>query len=81
MFIKHYISDSNNGPEDPARKFLEALSKLIEDIDRNPSIIFESSAISEFRKLYDRKHFPGLGYVKKLSMIHHMETYAEYFKK
>jgi hypothetical protein len=24
-------------------------------------------------------HFPGLGYVKKLSMSHHIETLAHYF--
>ena len=80
MFIKHYISDSNSGPEDTAGKFLEALSKLIEDIDGQSSTIFESSAILEFKDLYDLKHFPNLGYIKKLSMIHHIETYADYFR-
>jgi hypothetical protein len=29
--------------------------------------------------LYEQGHFPGLGYVKKLSMNHHIETLARYF--
>ena len=27
------------------------------------------------------KHFPGLGYVKKLSMKHHIETLADFFSR
>lgn len=39
----------------------------------------ETGAIKEFRELYAQSHFPGLGYVKKLSMKHHIETLAHYF--
>ncbi len=28
-----------------------------------------------------RRHFPGLGYVKKLSMKHHIETLDAFFRR
>jgi hypothetical protein len=38
----------------------------------------ETSAVKEFRDLHAKGHFPGLGYVKKLSMNHHIETLADF---
>jgi len=35
-------------------------------------------AVNEFRQLHANGHFPGLGYVKKLSMKHHIETLADF---
>jgi len=34
MFVKHYISDRTNTPDDPAGKFLEALAKVVEDVNK-----------------------------------------------
>jgi len=70
--VKHFKSTRVNTPKDPAGKFLEALEKLIKDCNSNPNIL-NTEAVKEFRSLYERKHFPGLGYVKKLSMQHHIE--------
>ncbi|MEW6875782.1 sce7725 family protein [Trueperella pyogenes] len=78
MFIYHFKSDTNDTPTDPAGKFAQALSKLIEKLDSGDSKLLESSAIREFRDLNKRGHFPGLGYVKKLSIKHHLETLADY---
>lgn len=78
MNIYHFVSDRKDTPTDPAGKFGEALRKLIESLDTGNSQIFESEAIGEFRELYSRGHYPGLGYVKKLSMKHHIETLANY---
>ena len=75
MFIKHYVSNTNSSPADPGGKFLEALNKLVNDTNSN---IFKSNAILEFKKLYDRQHFPGLGSVKKLSIQHHIELIADF---
>ena len=77
IYIRHFLSDTNNTPTDPAGKFREALSKLISFCDEQESKIPETSAIEEFRKLNASGHFPGLGYVKKLSMQHHLEVMAE----
>lgn len=79
MYIWHFLSDSTDSPVDPAGKFLEALGKLIVKIDEDTSV-FNSKACDEFRHLYERKHFPGLGYIKKLSMQHHIELLSNYLK-
>jgi len=49
-------------------------------LDAPGSKVLETAAVKEFRDLYKRKHFPGLGYIKKLSMSHHIETLATYFE-
>lgn len=76
MFIYHFISDQTDSPTDPGGKFMEALEKLIGAINRPNSIIFKSDACSEYLELFRLKHYPGLGYVKKLSMQHHIELIA-----
>jgi hypothetical protein len=78
MYIYHFVSTTNDTPTDPAGKFAQALKKLIDKLDAGDSKLLETSAIKEFRDLYSKKHFPGLGYVKKLSMKHHIETLADY---
>ena len=79
MYIYHFISDRQNTPKDPAGKFAEALEKMIQKLDVIGPKIFQSKAVNEFRQLHARGHFPGLGYLKKLSMQHHIETLADYF--
>lgn len=71
IWIKHFISDRIEGPIDTAGKFFEALKKLTYSIKNNE--VFLTKALKEYLELYDQKHFPGLGYVKKLSMLHHLE--------
>lgn len=78
MYIYHFVSTTNDTPTDPAGKFKQALDKLIEKLDTGESKLLETEAIREFRELHARRHFPGLGYVKKLSMKHHIETLAAY---
>lgn len=80
MFVRHFLSIRQDTPKDPGGKFGEALNKLIAVLDSEDSQIFEGTAIAEFRELHRRGHFPGLGSSKKLSMIHHIETLAHYFK-
>ncbi len=78
MFIYHFVSDTNDTPVDPAGKFAQALDKLIRCLDQGDSGLIESSAVREFRDLHARGHFPGLGYVKKLSINHHLETLSHF---
>lgn len=78
MFIYHFKSDTNDTPTDPAGKFSQALDKLVATLNSGNSNLLETSAIAEFRDLHTRRHFPGLGYVKKLSIKHHIETLASY---
>ncbi|QBE48238.1 sce7725 family protein [Leucobacter triazinivorans] len=78
MFVYHFKSDTNDTPTDPAGKFAQALGKLVAKLDSGNSNLLETSAVLEFRDLHERGHFPGLGYVKKLSIKHHLETLAEF---
>jgi hypothetical protein len=80
MYVYHFVSDRKDTPTDPAGKFSEALNKLINEANKPNTKILETGALKEFRDLYSRSHFPGLGYVKKLSMKHHMETMAHFLK-
>jgi len=74
--IKHYLSIQVDTPKDPAGKFLEALRKLVDDVNKATSLILKTTAVEEYLRLYEDQHFPGLGYVKKLSMQHHIELMA-----
>lgn len=79
MYIYHFVSIRQDTPKDPAGKFLEALNKLVKKLDEPNSKVLETKAVQEFRELHNRKHYPGLGYLKKLSMQHHIETLADHF--
>lgn len=78
MRIYHFKSQQRDTPQDPAGKFREALAAMIKTIDAPGSRVLETNAVKEFRALHEQGHFPGLGYVKKLSMKHHIETLANY---
>lgn len=81
MHIHHFKSIRYDTPTDPAGKFSEATQKLIDELARADCKILETNAVKEFKSLHARGHFPGLGYVKKLSMQHHIETLAEYITR
>lgn len=81
MHIHHFKSIRQDDPKDPAGKFLEALGKLMKEVQGQHSQLFHSSAVKEFVHLHQSGHFPGLGYVKKLSVKHHIETLADYFQR
>jgi hypothetical protein len=74
LYVRHFVSDTNNTPTDPAGKFHEAVGKLVAYCRLPESKIPRTRAVAEFEKLFESGHFPGLGYVKKLSMQHHLEV-------
>jgi hypothetical protein len=73
--VKHFVSDSNDDISDPAGKFREALSKLVE---WNKIKGLSTLGMLEFEDLYKREAYPGLGTVKKLSIMHHIEILGKY---
>jgi len=81
MFVMHFISERTGSPVDPAGKFQEALEKLVAELDRRGTLLFCSDACNEYRDLFRRSHFPGLGYVKKLSMQHHLELLSDFLNR
>lgn len=77
MVMRHFVSDTNGTAADPGGKFLEALSKLRNAINKN-DVSFTHAACAEYMELYTKQHYPGLGYIKKLSMQHHLELMQNY---
>ena len=78
MYIYHFVSDSQDTPTDPAGKFGEALNLMMGKLLEPNNHIFQSTAVAEFRDLHESGHFPGLGYLKKLSLKHHIETLKDF---
>jgi hypothetical protein len=68
--IKHFVSDNNDDTSDIAGKFAEALGKLIAWCDQTN---YNSVAIPLFREYHTNGHFPGLGTLKKLSLMNHID--------
>jgi hypothetical protein len=81
MFIHHFKSIRYDTPADPAGKFAEALEKLAAEVNSPHTNIRRTRAVEEFLNLRANAHFPGLGYAKKLSMNHHIETLAAFFQE
>jgi hypothetical protein len=80
MFIFHFVSERRHTATDPAGKFGEALADLVTEVTNPNTQVEKTAAVEEFLDLHARGHFPGLGYVKKLSMKHHIETLARYLE-
>ena len=76
--IHHFVSDSNDDINDPARKFYEAVSKLVE---WNSKMHLDTEGIKMFEELHRTGAYPGLGVVKKLSIMHHLQLMGEYLEE
>ena len=81
IWVKHFVSDDKGSPVNTPGKFLEALRKLNTFVTRNLETFKYSDACKEFLQLYKDQYFPGLGYVKKLSMKHHIELINQLIPK
>lgn len=73
--VHHFVSDTNDDISDPAHKFYEALSKLVE---WNNTKKLNTKAIQTFLEMHESQSYPGLGVVKKLSIMHHIELMGNY---
>jgi hypothetical protein len=81
--IRHFVSDSNDSPKDPARKYYEALNKLNTWWLELPDEIKElnkSMALDTFLYHFKTQSYSGLGIIKKLSIMHHLELIGRYLK-
>lgn len=75
MRVRHFVSDTNDDYSDTTGKFHEALEKLIK---WNKEKKLDTHAMKIFQKLYDEESYPGLGTVKKLSIMHHIELVSRF---
>ena len=73
--IHHFVSKTNDDITDPAGKFAEALEKLVE---WNKSQKLDTYGMRSFEEMYCIRKYPGLGTVKKLSIMHHLELMSQY---
>jgi hypothetical protein len=76
--VHHFVSDSNDDYEDVSGKFTEALAKLIPFINENN---MHTIACEQFRRIEDEGSYPGLGSLKKLSILNHIELVYNYFTR
>lgn len=79
LHVKHYVSDRTETTDDPAGKYIEALRKLIADLPRLGKIN-HTNTTEEYKDLFSRLHFPGLGFAKKLGIKHHLELMLKYYR-
>lgn len=76
--IRHFVSDSNDDISNPALKFYEAVSKLSKWYYSNPHSVKMTLGLKTFLNHFEQRSYPGLGTVKKLSLMHHLELMGMY---
>lgn len=79
--IHHFVSESNDDIYNPALKFYEAVSKLAEWYDKNQNTIKKTLGLEIFLQHYKKQTYPGLGTIKKLSIMHHIELMNSFFNE
>lgn len=72
LHIRHFISDTNSSPKNPALKYKEATMKLVTWCE--PNLTLKTLGYSKIKDTYDNETYPGLGKVKRFSIMHHLET-------
>lgn len=77
--VHHFVSDSNDDIKNPAKKFYEAVHKLSIWVNKNN--IQSTTGLYGFLEHYNNQTYPGLGNVKKLSLMHHLELVGRYLDK
>lgn len=77
--IKHFVSDSNEDFSNPAKKFYEAVSKL--SVWYRANSFSPTLGLSTLLQHYKDQTYPGLGSVKKLSIMHHLELMGKYLSE
>lgn len=71
IFVHHFVSDSNFDQSNVRGKFYEAAVKVAPFYNGN---IIRTSAVDELiEKANKEDGYPGLGYIKKLSILNHLE--------
>ena len=73
--VRHFVSVDNDDISDPANKFYQAVKQLVE---WNKPMKLDTIAIKTFEKICEEQSYPGLGVVKKLSLMHHLELIGRY---
>jgi hypothetical protein len=72
LYISHYLSDRQETTEDIPGKVIEAVRKLVGDLDTlAPN---DTLACDEYRIMAESGNAKSLGYMKRLAILQHLET-------
>ena len=74
--IKHFVSDSNDLVNNPAGKYYEAVSKLVEWNSKEGNL--KTFGIKALEKSLEDETYPGLGMIKKYTIMHHLELMSSF---
>ena len=77
--VHHFVSDTNDDTSNTAGKFYEAVQKLTEWVEEKQ--ILQTESLRTFIEYYKNQTYPGLGSVKKLSLMHHLELIANFLNE
>lgn len=73
--IHHFVSKSNEDSQNPAKKFGECLHNIFDE----STIKFDNTfGYKTLRDCYNNGTYPGLGIIKKLSIMHHIESMSKF---
>jgi len=70
IWIRHFVSDTNDDNSNIQGKFAEAAIKAIQFFDELP---YTNNALEELNRYFKTEQYPGLGVLKKLSIKSHLE--------
>lgn len=70
IWVKHFVSDTNDDNTNIQGKFGEAAKKAVLFFQ---SLHYSNDAISELTSYYNNHQYPGLGVLKKISIKNHLE--------
>lgn len=72
IYIRHFVSDTNETQENIQGKFAEAGRKVIKFFSEHPDY-YKGEAIADLNSYVHNGKYPGLGMIKKISVKHHLE--------
>lgn len=70
IWIRHFVSDTNDDNTNIHKKFREASQKAVVFFE---SISYSNEAIGELTEYFRNDQYPGLGVLKKVSIKNHLE--------
>lgn len=79
--IKHFSSDSNDTWGNQSEKFFEALTKLSVWTRKHADQLLITEGMKELLNYQILQKFPGLGSIKKWSLLHHLELISAYLEE
>ena len=76
--IHRFVSDDRTDFSHPKEKFFQAVATLAAWLPQQPTAV-QTPAAKQLAAYHEQQHFPGLGVVKRLSLVHHLQMMAAYF--